>query len=1279
MRWLKRLLLGIVALILLLVILLAGIVVALNHSAGQKFAVRQINKFGKHYVHLEGMSGSFPADLKLSNLELIDPQGVWLSANQIQLKWSPVSLLRRHLVIESLTAETIDAIRKPDYPPAASQKTSGGISIPHISIALAKLQINHLLISPAIAGQAMTFHVVGHAVLPNLYKATIDFDATTESGIGSYHLAGTLTPQTIALNLAINEKPGGLIGYFIDPKLPQPLSLTATLNGPRNQAKLEALAKFGAAQFTLKGQANLTPAATGADVTLAVPSLAPVGMLAGLSVDGSSILHIVITKNSHSNRTYFIVQDHLTLTKAPKGLEKLLLGQTNINLAGDTRYHRIKLQTLALNSPGFTLAGSGLLSQKQVNLVLDATLPHVADLLPHLRGQLHLQTRLTGPVRDLHVYACLDGQVRSPNMASEPFQLILNANHAPTAPYGTIKATGELVGSPIVLSTRFAYHPKATSWIKINQASWKSIAAEADLRLKAGAKLPTGNGKINISTLADLDDLLGHKYSGMIDARFAYHKNQNLDLVVTAKNTSFDPQITGLNATLSAAGQLQSIAVKLNASAALLLGSPAHAKLAGNLDLPAQAVNLQELTADWHGLAANLQTPAEITLQPDLTIQHLHLTLARADIAIDGHFSPTLAATATIKNFDLAMLRQISPKLNATGIANLTTTLNGTLQAPHGQVTLQASGLRYITPQTAAIPPARLNANALLKSQGADINLTLVAGPQADVKLRGTAPLTLNSPMDLTLNSQVDAAMLSPLLAGDHIKATGMLKLNAHLTGTPHAPLGFITLTANQIHSITGASAFLPPADFNARADVKDQRAKLNITLTAGPDLNLTTAGTVPLIITRPIDLGMTGRVNLQLLNPILAANGNLVHGIVTTNLRLNGPVQSPAINGILNLTNGSFLNVGSGLNLTAINASINTANKLITLKNLSAMAGKGNITGSGTVDLSEPSIPVALKLNAAHATPIASDLLTETLNAALTLNGGLKTGALLAGNIDLLKVNINIPRSLPPTVANLPIHYEGETLIAHQASSSSMAPLNLALKIRAKNQIFIRGEGLFAELGGHINIAGNTTQPVPSGGFSLIRGTFSLTGKTLEFTQGKIEFNGDGFIPVLDLEATSNTSNGGTATLTVSGTAAKPKISLSSSPPLPSDEILAQLLFAQSSTNLSPFQAASLAAALAQISGIGGGFSPLDSTRNVLGLDQLSIGSDNKGAPTVQAGRYVAPGIYVGASQSTTGEGSQANVEINLYKGLKLQSSTGIDSTGQNSSSLGLSYQFNY
>lgn len=1280
MRWLKRLLLGIVALILLLVIVVAGVVVALNTSAGQAFAVREINKFGKNYVQLGGLSGNFPARLTIPSLQLRDPQGVWLSAQQIELSWSPLALLWGHLSIQTISATRIDALRVPSYPSSKTTKSSGSsFSLPVDSVTLNQLEIDSLHLSPALAGQDMTLHITGHADLPNVNHATLALDAATEADLGIYHLAGTLDPQTISLQLIVNEKPGGLISHMINPREKQNFTLTTTINGPRDRAQLNGVMALGAAKLSLTGLLGLNQDAPWADLRATIPALAPFGALAGQKIEGSTNLHLIAAKQAHEDRINFSAQDDLTLISVPQQLEKLLVGHTSLDITGSASGKTIDLTKLVLAAPGFGLSGTGVLGKDHVDLTAHATLARLSDLLPSLAGHLDLQTHLLGVPDDLSADGALSGQITVPDTPSGPFLVKFHALHLPATPSGTVTGTGSLAGAPLALSANFAYDSKAISQLVLDKLTWRSLTAQANLGLQPGVRLPTGTGQIIITNLADLNTLTKTRLGGMLEANFAYQKNQDITLAMVAKGASFGKNLTGLDGRFNAVGPPDALNVKLAARLTRLMGHEAQAKLAGVLNVPDENLNLSSLTANWQDLSARLRSPAEIDIKPNITVRHLHLDIARAELMVDGTFSPTLNAKASVKNLDLSLLQRFSPQLDAAGILSLTANITGTAKDPQGHITVKADGLRYITPTTAVLPPASLVGTATLKGQAADVDIKLTASSKAQASLRGTAPFSMEKPMNLTLASQVAVPLLEPFLSTAKLEATGNLLLNAHLTGTPKFPEGLITLQAQNIRSESGMAAAMPPANLDARARLKNRSAQLNMSLNAGPDVKLVANGVVPLDVTRAIDLAIAGHVDLRLLNPILAANGSLVRGIITPNLRLSGTARSPQINGTLALANGSLLNVTSGLNLTAINATINAAGKLITLQNLSAVAGSGKITGHGTIDLAGTVMPVDLSLSADHATPISSDLLTETLNAALTLQGGLKTGTTLAGTIDILKANINIPHSLPPSVANLPIHYEGEAPIKPKTASPPAPPISLALNLRAKNQIFIRGDGLFAELGGHLTVGGTAAHAIPDGGFSLIRGNFSLAGKTLQFTKGQIEFNGDGFIPALDLEATTSTNNGGTATLTVGGTAAKPKISLSSSPPLPSDEILAQLLFAQSSDSLSPFQAASLAAALAQISGVGGGFSPLDSARNALGLDQLSIDSNGKGGPSVQAGRYVAPGVYVGASQSTTGQGSRANVEINLYKGLKLQSSTGTDSTGQSSSSVGLSYQFNY
>jgi translocation and assembly module TamB len=174
---------------------------------------------------------------------------------------------------------------------------------------------------------------------------------------------------------------------------------------------------------------------------------------------------------------------------------------------------------------------------------------------------------------------------------------------------------------------------------------------------------------------------------------------------------------------------------------------------------------------------------------------------------------------------------------------------------------------------------------------------------------------------------------------------------------------------------------------------------------------------------------------------------------------------------------------------------------------------------------------------------------------------------------------------------------------------------------------------------------------------------------------------------PSLKFVATAGNANL-TSTLTISGYVRDPKIALTSVPDMPQDEILSQLLFNTAKTRLNPFQIAQIAAALASISGIGpSGGDPLGGVRSALGLDQLSVGSNASGGAALQAGRYIAPGVRIGASQSATGTGSQATVQIDLAKGLKLETTVGTGSASatpgvggsSNGTGLGLTYQFEY
>ena len=1167
MRILRIVLSVIGVMLLLVVIVLGGTVVALNTGAGRVFAEQQINHFAGPGVHISGLAGRFPTDIKLASVSIADADGVWLTGADLELRWKPTRLLQRTVDVTSLTAAEINVLRQPIPGNKPQSSTSGLLNFP---VDIAHLAVPSFKIGAALAGEDVTLNVTGATHFLSQTQAHITLNATTPDASAVYDLDAGIDPKTISMQLHVAEPPDGLLGHYAGPLVHEPLALDMSVAGPRDAATLKFSTSLGAAKLDGTGTLDLDPKSPKADVVFNVPALTPFAALANKKIAGNTKLHLVIARQKDGSATLSL-QGDVKLTAAPYGLVKLVGPSGQLSLLADLRGKTINIQQLDVSGAAFNIRVDGSVAQAGVNLNTHVTVKQVSAVSPGISGSLQADGTVIGPPDDFAINTLLTGNITTRQIPSGPFRISINVQHLPNTPVGTLTGSGALENSPLFLDAAFSRDANGAATLTVNKALWRSMKAQADLSLAPGATLPTGTAKWAIGQLADFAVFSPTPLKGSVTGDFAYSNGKTFKLNLDAKNLVVDPLVGEMNGTVSAAGTTKAAAVRVQATVAKLISAPARIALAGVLNLEARTATIASLSASWRELNAALLGPAEITTRPDIAVRHLSLSLNGGQVGLDGTLSPRLNATLTVQNL-----------------------------------------------------PASL------------------------------------------------ASMFGP-----SIKATGMVSATAILTGSRAAPNGKLTLDARNIRLHSGPAAALPAADFTGTATVTGKGANVTSKLTAGPNISLAADGLVPLNKSGPMNLHVAGRTDMRLLDPILAVQGNVVRGLATMDLTVTGTPISPRANGTITLANGSIQNIGSGLSLTNMSANILASGQTLTLQKFQATAGKGMINGHGTVDLGTAGIPLDLALDAHNATPFSSDLLTETLDAALTLKGALRSNMALGGTVKIDSANINIPKNLPPSVANLPIINAGEK---PPPPPPPPPPIALDLKVTAKNQIFVRGEGLFAELGGDVHITGTAAKPAPQGGFELIRGSVSLAGKTLQFTQGNVSFNGIGFMPTLDLEASTVSANNTTATLIVGGTAAKPTITLTSSPPMPSDEILAQLLFGEKTTDLSPFQAASVAAALAQLTGLGGGFNPLGSVRTALGLDELSLTGGRTGPPSVHAGRYVAPGVYVGATQATNGQGTQATVEINLYKGLKLETATGTSSTGTgDASSVGLSYQFNY
>ncbi|HEY6925059.1 MAG TPA: translocation/assembly module TamB domain-containing protein, partial [Steroidobacteraceae bacterium] len=563
------------------------------------------------------------------------------------------------------------------------------------------------------------------------------------------------------------------------------------------------------------------------------------------------------------------------------------------------------------------------------------------------------------------------------------------------------------------------------------------------------------------------------------------------------------------------------------------------------------------------------------------------------------------------------------------------------------------------------------------------------------------AVLAVDGSVSPALDLRVSLRQLEPDLINafwPKLLASGTIQANARIQGSSAAPTGNVHLEALNMRSANNAALGLPAADLRADAQLMGNTTSVDARLIAGSGSNLKLEGQAPLAADGALDLKLTGSMDVGLLNPLTEPSGKHVTGALTIDTTITGARAAPEIGGSVRLAKGSVRDYTQGINLTDITGELTGNHGTLEIRNLTARAAPGDVSVTGMIGVLQPNVPVDLKLTAKNAQPISSNIITANVDADIEVNGTAQEKLNVNGKVRVNRANIEIPSGFPPDVAVLDVRRPGK---APPPLPEKPLIIVLNITIDAPRQILVKGRGLDAELGGELRVRGTSDAPVVGGSFDLQRGTFTLGSSQLDFsTQSTVTFNGEGLKkkldPTLDFTASSQVLDV-TATVKITGLADQPKIELSSIPDLPQDEIMARLLFGQSASQLTALQVVQIGAALATLTGGGGGLNPLTKLQKTLGLDRLTFGSDSNNGATanntpqnsgynVEAGRYVSSRVFVAVKESTTGF-SQLVVNVDLTKRLKLQTrlssgstnAQGVTPDNDPGNSVGLSYQFEY
>lgn len=811
----------------------------------------------------------------------------------------------------------------------------------------------------------------------------------------------------------------------------------------------------------------------------------------------------------------------------------------------------------------------------------------------------------------------------------------------------------------------------------------KGSLAQFGLESNLAVELPEGSGTVMLKGDVDTER---QQYQGDINGH-AIHKALRFDFAATGAADAARATLSKLslkgpgvevkgNADIAIAEQLADADLTIRASDLGPLGKVLGKSLSGALD------------ADVRLAHSSGRQRAEVNAHAQ--------KLALAGMAVEN-------ASVAVKARDAKALEGLNITLDAAGIAA------GTLQVARLQsaaaggmkngLSLNANG-----EGSADGKPWKLSLAGKVQQPTPDryrLDLTALDGMYADAPVRLASPATMDYSSS---RSSLSATTLE--VAGGRVVAEGTLEgaavsgkatisglalhrlpgldlpegtLNAtlDLSGTGRAPI--VRWSANSALIMDGntvdadARGEWKAAELQADVAVKSREAKANAHVAIPATLSLQPFAT-SLTERSALRGTLSASLPLSMFNAQLRPQGHRLGGLFAGNATLAGTLGAPYFDGAFALTDGRYDHSTTGICLRDLNAQITGNSQAVRLVRLSATdSNKKQLTASADFTLAgTPTL--AGKASFDHFRLFCGGMMNGEMDGDLAINGTMRAAS-IAGKLVLGPLNIQIPGARATSdIPQVPIEWIKPGQARESAAKPSVVALDITLS--APQQLFIRGRGLDAEFAGLLSVTGSVNAPQIKGQFEKRRGTFVLLDRVMQLDTATVRF--DGPIPpspFLDVKASTKV-NSNTITVSLAGPAALPKLSLSSTPSLPQDELLALLLFGRKLESISAFEALQLAQATRTLAGLdGGGPGVVDTIRNSLGLDRLQVGADADNNLNVTTGKYVTDDVYVGVVQGAKPEDREIVTEITLTP--SVQGKTSVDSVGNQS--VGMEWKRDY
>ncbi len=1021
------------------------------------------------------------------------------------------------------------------------------------------------------------------------------------------------------------------------------------------------------AHYGLRGDATLDGLASGitlsADMMANYRDLSSLSGLAGRELGGEGTANVrgyyqVLT---HSFDAEVQIRGQDIAVSQPHA-DRLLSGQSRIFVSARRDDTGIELRDLSVNARNLTVKGQGYLNSRAADVQAQIDMPDLSAADPAFAGLINAQAQLTGPTgaRKLEV----NGKAVDLVTGIADLDAALKGEtdlHVAAAQTGDSFELQQLVLSNPQLKIdgggRFAEGlVDAELDLDVPDLAVFERGLAGGLTATAKATEEAGLRKITVTGLGQ-DLRLGQS-----DVEGALPGETRLDLSAEQQGEAF----TIKTFTLKNA--------QMDATASGVI-SPQTADVAAKLDLR----SLASFGRGWRGaLQADARFADDAGGGRRLEVTGLGHDLSFGQSQVDGALAGETRLTLNgierggIFEIGTATIDNPRLRLGATGkVGKGVTDLAADLRAQ--DLRFLGRGFRGALDASGTLVETNGNRHVTLKGSA---NGLAVGNAQADAVLRGTTTFDTAATIDGQNRLSIQSL---------HAR-NGQIQISAD--GSPSQGVNLDARLSDLALLVTG---FPGPVQLTGTFADNPQNFEMNLNGTGPGGTRVRVDGTVARDFSTA-NLQVAGNTDSAAVNPLLRTRS--IEGPVTFDLRLNGRPSLEALSGRVELRGGRLAEPKLGLSIDDLNAVADLAGGRINLDVQGAVEAGGNLTLSGPISLvggREINLDVGLR-----RVVLRDPTLYETeANGRLTVSGSLSSGVVIAGRVDVGETELRIPSTGFGGAASIPAikHLYDRPpvratrakagLIGYPSPESAAAgmtgpaatpgnnPPRLDLVISAPRQIFVRGRGVDAELGGEIRVTGTSRQVIPVGQLELIRGRVDLLGKRFDLTEGLIELQGS-MIPVIRLVAETD-QDGITTRIIIDGEARDPEIQFQSDPDMPEEEVLSHLLFGRGLDNISALQAAQLANAIAVLAGKGGE-GIVGRLRAATGLDDLDLATDDQGNVSVRAGKYLSKNLYTDVQVGGDGT-TQINLNLDLSRSLTARGS--VNSEGD--STLGIYYERDY